>query len=304
MDHVTASHIYFIKLGPGGEWEQECLRDGVLRFGYREARRAFRTRENWDDVWNEMFRITGNRGATSNHVRQFRTFLAADEDTIFITFISGLLYWCRPSGPIEMLNDDSHRRATIDGWHNTSIGGTILSADNLSGHLLKVQMYQGTICKVDAAAYLLRKLNDQPSPEAAAALLAEQALIKAIVAMMRHLTWQDFELLVDLVFSGSGWRRVGQLGRAQKTVDIEMVLPSTNERAFVQVKSAATAASLADYVAQLTQAQAYDRMFFVWHSGDISDDLAPDNVSLLGPARLARMVLDAGLSSWLRGKVG
>ena len=28
----------------------------------------------------------------------------------------------------------------------------------------------------------------------------------AIVSLMRLLTWQDFELLVDLVFSTSGWR--------------------------------------------------------------------------------------------------
>jgi hypothetical protein len=37
MTAVTASHLYCIKLGRGGDWEAESLRDGVLRFGYREA---------------------------------------------------------------------------------------------------------------------------------------------------------------------------------------------------------------------------------------------------------------------------
>ena len=63
------------------------------------------------------------------------------------------------------------------------------------------------------------------------------------------------------------------------------------------MKSQATAASLDDYVARLAQAEAYDRMFFVWHTGDIAEDDGPAGVILLGPQKLSRMVLDAGLSS-------
>jgi hypothetical protein len=46
-------------------------------------------------------------------------------------------------------------------------------------------------------------------------------------------------------------------------------------------------------------------MFFVWHSGDVGDiaDAENANVTLLGPEVLARMVFDAGLTSWLRDKV-
>ncbi len=206
-------------------------------------------------------------------------------------------------GPVELLADRSHRRQALDGWRNTSLGGTLLTADRLSGHLLKVQMFRGTICDVKALDYLLRKLSDQLSPEVAAAEEAERALMAAIVPLMRLLTWQDFELLVDLIFSTSGWRRVSEVGRTQKTVDLELVLPSTAERAFVQVKSQATIGALNDYGARLAEAEAYDRMFFVWHTGNISEDAGPEGVILLGPQRLSRMVLDAGLSSWLREKV-
>jgi hypothetical protein len=37
----------------------------------------------------------------------------------------------------------------------------------------------------------------------------------------------DFETLVDLVFFTSGWRREGIVGKTQKTLDIDLVLPST-----------------------------------------------------------------------------
>jgi hypothetical protein len=303
MTAVTASHLYYIKLGRGGDWEAESLRDGVLRFGYREAPHDLCARGDWQGVWEAMKTIRGDAGAATRDVNQIRAYYEADEHSIFITFVGGLLYWCRPSGPVELLDDRSHRRQTAEGWRNTSVNGTLLSADRLSGRLLKVQMFRGTICDVRAGDYLLRKLSDQLSPEVAAAEEAERALMTAIVDLMRLLTWQDFELLVDLVFSTSGWRRVSQVGRTQKTVDLELILPSTAERAFVQVKSQATSAALNDYVARLGEADAYDRMFFVWHTGDISEESSPAGVILLGPPKLSRMVLDAGLSSWLREKV-
>lgn len=303
MTAVTASHLYYIKLGRGGDWEAESLRDGVLRFGYREAPHDLCARGDWQGVWEAMKTIRGDAGAATRDVNQIRAYYEADEHSIFITFVGGLLYWCRPSGPVELLDDRSHRRQTAEGWRNTSVNGSLLSADRLSGRLLKVQMFRGTICDVRAGDYLLRKLSDQLSPEVAAAEEAERALMTAIVELMRLLTWQDFELLVDLVFSTSGWRRVSQVGRTQKTVDLELILPSTAERAFVQVKSQATSAALNDYVARLAEADAYDRMFFVWHTGDIAEESSPAGVILLGPQKLSRMVLDAGLSSWLREKV-
>lgn len=300
---VTASRSHYIKLGRSGDWEAESLRDGVLRFGYREAPHDLCVQGDWQAVWEAMKLVRGDAGAATRDVNQIRAYYEADEQSIFITFIGGLLYWCRPAGPVELLDDRSHRRATTDGWRNTSVGGSLLSADRLSGRLLKVQMFRGTICDVRAEDYLLRKLSDQFPPEVAAAEEAERALMEAIVGLMRLLTWQDFELLVDLVFSSSGWRRVSQVGRTQKTVDLELILPSTAERAFVQVKSQATSAALDDYVERLAKAEAYDRMFFVWHTGAIAEDRNPAGVILLGPQKLARMVLDAGLSSWLREKV-
>lgn len=300
---VAASHLYYIKLGRGGDWEAESLRDGVLRFGYREAPHDLCARGDWQGVWEAMKAIRGDAGAATRDVNQIRAYYEADEHSIFVTFVGGLLYWCRPTGPVELLDDRSHRRQTSEEWRNTSVNGTLLSADRLSGRLQKVQMFRGTICDVRAGDYLLRKLRDQLSPEVAAAEEAERALMTAIVDLMRLLTWQDFELLVDLIFSTSGWRRVSQVGRTQKTVDLELILPSTAERAFVQVKSQATSAALNDYVARLAEADAYNRMFFVWHTGDIPEESSPTGVILLGPLELSRMVLDAGLSSWLREKV-
>lgn len=42
---------------------------------------------------------------------------------------------------------------------------------------------------------------------------------------MKTLTDRDFETLVDLIFSTSGWRRQSPVGKAQELLDIDLVLP-------------------------------------------------------------------------------
>jgi len=159
-------------------------------------------------------------------------------------------------------------RAVAGGWRGTDVKGSPLSKDRLSGALTKLAAYQGTSCDVGAAEYVVRRINGQIVPEVERALAGSQEMGQAILGMMRLLTPKDFELLVDLVFTTSGWRRVGVVGKTQDTVDLDLVLPSTRERAFVQVKSETTSRELAAYVARLDErADLYSRMFYVYHSG-------------------------------------
>lgn len=163
--------------------------------------------------------------------------------------------------------------------------------------------YRGTSCDVDVAEYVIRRVNGLKMPEVERALAASHELRVSVLGLMRMLTPQDFELLVDLVFTTSGWRRVGVVGRTQDTLDLDLILPSTGERAFVQVKSKTTSAEFQSYVAKLGErADLYARMFYVYHSGEPSpsDDR---RVTLIGPESLAALVVDAGLAGWLVEKV-
>ena len=79
------------------------------------------------------------------------------------------------------------------------------------------------------------------------------------------------------------------------------MLPSTGERAFVQVKSKTTSAELAEYVGQLQEHGPFDRMFYVFHSGEA--ETSDERATIVGPEKLADLVLDAGLVNWLIRKV-
>jgi hypothetical protein len=99
----------------------------------------------------------------------------------------------------------------------------------------------------------------------------------------------------------SGWRRQGPVGKTQKTLDLDLILPSTGERAFVQVKSRTTSGELADYIGRLDDVGPYDRMFYVYHSGKADTD--DERVTVITPEKLAELIVDAGLVGWLIRKV-
>lgn len=125
----------------------------------------------------------------------------------------------------------------------------------------------------------------------------------AIKDLMRLLQWRDFELLVELVFAQSGWRRVSASGGTQETIDIELVLPTTGEAAFVQVKSQTDQAQLDDYADRFGRRDDA-KMFYVYHTAKTPLSDAQDKIVLVGPERLAEMILEVGLFDWLLKKAG
>ncbi|EPJ7187020.1 MULTISPECIES: hypothetical protein [Enterobacteriaceae] len=304
MEKIIPTVVQFIKLGEAGEWERQCLSDGTLRFGYNQTPNSLCIEERWEDVHDIWLNIRDRRQAVAtSDVRQIKTFYTAGAETVFITFWGGFLYWCRPIGQVEVLEDGSRLRKTVEGWKNTSIGGAQLTTDHLSGDLLRVQGYRGTICNVSAHDYVVRKINDEDLSAVSAAKKAEEAYLIAIKNLCQLLTWQDFELLIDLIFSTSGWRRTSIVGKTQKTLDLELELPTTGEKAFVQIKSYANAGTLSEYEKRFRETTAYKRMFFIWHSGPLSESIKADCITLIGPDKLAGLILDSGLTRWLRKKV-
>ena len=132
---------------------------------------------------------------------------------------------------------------------------------------------------------------------------AKAGILDSIRGLMGLLQWRDFELLVELVFAQSGWRRESASGGTQKTIDIELLLPTTGESAFVQVKSRTNQAQLDDYVKRFA-ARDDAKMFYVYHTAEASLTCTAPNVALVGPQRLAEMTLETGLFNWLLKKAG
>jgi hypothetical protein len=309
---IAADRVRFIKLGEGGCWEKECLRgDGIVRLGYDTQNYFDLCNEGrWDEVKALYLAQNPDMRVATGRVNQVRQFCEDDGKTLWVTFHARQMWWAFMDPDVRAaLHEDRQGifRPTREPWSNTDINGELLTMDVLAGSFTKVVGYHQTICKVEDDSYVLRRVNAQQRQEVIDALAATEQMRGVVVRMMQLLNPKDFELLVDLVFTSSGWRRQGRVGGTERTVDMELILPSTRERAFVQVKSATTQREFDDEYREdfvrMREDGVFQRMFFVFHThtGPVQSDL--EGVTLLDAEELATLVMDAGLVSWLIRKV-
>jgi len=303
---IKAERVRYIKLGREGRWEKECSEKGIIRFGFGSAdteRFPLCNEHQWTALTKSFIAHGKDAGTATRFTNETRLFFEDDGSILWITFIGERLCW----GFLETSLAERHQsgdgvfRKLKGGWQWTDLKGEQLTKDRLSGTLTKLAAYRGTSCDVDVAEYVVRRINGQKTPEVERAIIAFEEMKTSVLGMIRLLGPKDFETLVDLVFSISGWRRQGIVGKTQKTLDLDLFLPSTGERAFVQVKSKTSSVELADYVRRLDELDSFDRMFFVYHSGNAETE--DERVIVIRPEKLAEMGVDAGLATWLIRKV-
>lgn len=307
MTPVTAARALFIKLGVGGMWEPSCLRDGTLRFGYQEIPHEVCASGDWSEVERFARGFSKDKGAATRHVNQVREFYKADDRVLWITFHSDRLWWCFSDPGVIRLKGNEKARGVIGAWSDCDIDGEPLLKGKLSGRLLAVQKFQGTICSVSELDYLLHKINGTVEPHVAVAQGAFEKLQEALVPIIRNLHENDLEILTDLVFRQAGWQRVGVSGGTEKDIDLDLISPVTGERIAVQVKSKAKTAVWRAYRKKYADMRGFSRFYFVTHSP--AEDLqkavaAADDQDFVfwGVEQLASQAIRGGLTGWLLDK--
>ena len=297
-------NAFYIKLGKGGEWEASSLGRGLMRIGWSSTPLEDINAGDWNAVELQIRAEMMNRGAATRDINALREIVASTEEDVWITFHGSRLWWCRLApGPVEKDGVSKFRR-TVDGWSDCDVKGHVLLTAGIPGVLSQLQAFRGTACKLRRVDTLRRLLSAESSPAHKAVTDARAALIKEVEASLGALHWKDFEILVDLLFCHAGWRRLSLLGETMKYADLELEEPITGERYQVQVKSAADARDFKEYRDQF-DGQGFRKLFFVVHSpsANLGQEISSDAVELVLPARLAEMVVDAGLVSWLLAKI-
>lgn len=304
---VHAQRALYIKLGQGGQWEADCIRDGNLRFGYHEIPHQAAVEGRWKEVNVALRGYSSSAGAITRHENQVREFYEAGSDILWITFFSDRLWWCKSPATLTLHEDFTKTRPTVDGWHDADLMAVPLLKSRLSGKLLALQMYQGTICSVGDLDYLLHKINGTVEPHVAAAQSAYDGLQSALLPIIQKLHANDLEILVDLIFRQSGWQRVGVAGGTEKDIDLDLISPVTQERIAVQVKSATNAAVWNAYRKKYADMRGFSRFYFVTHTA--TDALtkeaagqADQSFVLWDGRQLAAQAIRGGLTGWLLDK--
>ena len=242
MIKIQTNKAFYIKLGLQGVYESECLTNpGTARVSWADVPPAMLAggsdQIDWEAIRTFENDLYKSKGTATNQTNQLKNFYTSGSDVLWITFYSNHLYWCFLAPSVEICEDNTKIRRTLDGWHHTDILEKPLTFNRLSGSLLTIKGFRGTICEVHELPYLLRKINGETSPEESKAEKARDELLQSLQAIIHRLHWKEFELLIDLIFRQAGWQRVGDLGKKQKRIDLELFSLITNARILIQVKS-------------------------------------------------------------------
>lgn len=254
------------------------------------------------DYWEHKENKT-KREATKI-IHQIEDFYTLGENALWITFYKRKLYWCFAETKVEKLADGRRIRRVKGNWHCQDIRDNELFIEKLSGKLTRIQGFRGTLCSVDEKEYLVRRINGETSPDVTETRDCQCALEKSLEKLIRALGWKDFELLCDLIFARSGGQRVSVVGGTEKSIDLDLQMPITGKRAFVQIKAQADKSTYDEYCQRFQELGQYDEMFFVVHSpsGEVSDWHQSDKIKLLLAANIAKLAVSAGLTGWLIAK--
>ena len=118
-------------------------------------------------------------------------------------------------------------RTVRGGWRRTDVTGEALIQERRASAVVTLAASRGRSCSVDVAEYVVRRITGHRLPAVERALRTMQEMRAATLGLMRWLTPPGCARFVDLGFPSSGSRWVGTLGRAQKTLNVDLVLPRT-----------------------------------------------------------------------------
>ncbi|WP_025675319.1 hypothetical protein [Salinivibrio socompensis] len=299
---IEANTVKFIKLGQSGGWEERCIESDkpMIRLGFDNPHHQKCLDEDWGFM-NRYWLESKTKGKATETTNQIKDFYTQPATTMWITFYKRKLYWCFAKKEVIQLEDGSRIREVDGEWQSCNVKGEHLYVENLSGKLTKVQMFRGTICSVKESNYLLKRINAIELPEVQTAKDSLNNLVSSVKPLIKNLGWQDFELLVDLVFSNAGWQRVATLGKVEKSIDLDVISPVTGRRAFIQVKSQSSKDEFKGYIEQFEGMPQYDEMYYICHTGTsaLEEIQFPNNVQLIGLNHMAHLTVNAGLVKWL-----
>ncbi len=310
IQHIgSPSKALFIKLGEGGAFEKESIEDrNILKISYKEISHDLCITKKWNEVKKEIAKkMNVKDGVVTYHLTQLQYFYEVDENVLWITFSNNKLWWCYAQSGVRLEKDGTRYRAVKGLWSDKDADGNTLFLEDISGRLSRVQGFRGTICRVTEFDYLIHKIKNDEPKDVEEAEEAFNDLRKKLAVVIKKLQPKEFELLVDLIFRGGGWQRLGVVGKTQKTIDLAIGHPITGERAVVQIKCQSNLSEFKRYEKTFVGMTEYDKFFYVAHTPEKSLEEyrnESENINIYFADKISELSINAGLYGWILKIVG
>jgi hypothetical protein len=309
MEKLNFNEAYFLKLGRKGEWEDILEIGEKARIGWSFIDLKDIQAKNWEKIRKNIENYYIDQEKTMGSTQDYnalKRFCEANENDIFITFSKSKLYWCFLDNKTIQQDSISKFRTTKTLWSCVDIKGKPLYTNSISGRISKTQAFRGTLCKVEDKEALKRLLNGESDKIVEEINNTKIKLAEYVQEGISKLHWKDYEILVDLIFRQSGWRRISQIGESLKFIDIELQDPISKENIQVQVKAKAGKKDFEEYAKQFNDKD-FNKFYFVTFDPEkslINYINNYENVEILTGIKLSMLIIDLGLTNWVTGRIG
>lgn len=295
--------VRYIKNGQGGKWWPTAKEKNQLHAGWSNVPDKLLLAPDYD--------VIRPLCPTTQDCKALMTLLEKPSQHVWITFESGYLWWCLVDDGVTTYGPSTETTGHFSlkcnakyPWSNVPItsDGKLIITD-LPGSATSTAGFQATICKPKASEQILRIIKGERNPLTITAKAARLAYEQSVLAMLKQLSPQDFELLISLILDRTGWTRLSRIGGAVEGIDMDVENPATKERAFVQVKASASQAELDDYISRFQNREHYSRMIFAVHSPKGALRASDANAQFWDGPRLAELAVRLGLGEWIESKL-
>lgn len=312
-------HFNYIKLGHQEEYLKYCTKNSIIQIGFNldnDEAFGYFINQDWNSLRGFYQAQQENNRRSGNLIGQLQRARSADSNFTWLTIENGHLYWATTSEGAEWERNNNGAILKVKNWNRNDIQEKPLSNDRLPGWLIATSQYRGTVCNAARegkngedkrkAKTIQRLIQGRESLARSDLRTSEQKLKNIVKLSLKELTPKDFELLIELIFSRSGWRRVSVLGKTMKSIDLELELSTTGERAVVQIKSRQTTnETFQTFCDEVVDQWQCDKFFWVQHSGFIPDSSKEENSKIViwNAEKISDQVIESGLTSWLGNKI-
>ena len=312
MIDAIPTAVMYIKNGAGGRWWKVARDEGQVHADWKHVPSALLETADFPAIEPIIRSSWGFKPGATQNINALRSLIDRPSQYLWVTLESEALWWCTVHDKIQ-INPEGETKERGHfwlncalPWSNYSLGHQrFLAASELPGIIVDTLEFKGVVSEPHGWREILRVIHNREDADARAAAAARLGYELAVAKLIARLQTKDFELLVDLVLSRTGWMRVAKLGGVTKGVDIEVENPSTNEIAFVQIRSVATQTTLDDYVSRFkNRTDRYHRMIFVVHTP--RGNLKPPTelpVQVWTEKDISDLVVRLGLGDWVAKRV-
>jgi Restriction endonuclease len=308
---VLPNSVRYVKNGRGGQWWQAAQANNQIHVGWKCVPHELLLTPDFPKIKQVLKAEFGSRQGATQDFNALCDLLDAPSKHIWITFQDGCMWWCTAlDGALVNSNGESLEKGNFwlacnRPWSNQSLKGRLLAISDLPGSVTRTAGFKATVCTPKAWQAVLRIIRDERDPDATTAANARSDYQQAVLTMVKRLSPEDFEQLIDHILARTGWARISTLGKTREGIDVEAENLAVGEIAFVQVKGSANQRVLDDYIERFNKRREfYARMIFAVHSpmGKLTPPI-DHAVQVWTGDRLAHLVVRLGLGEWVESRL-